>query len=143
MNFVYFNVEYPLQENNHTINLFLKEVHLVRNGEIIASFGDLKITSLPFFLFITVSTGFGRIEYKTKTSSTRRIRLSCGYLKSGEYIVQTPEGEEIFSYNALSGLWTRQSEEQLKIDNHTFIENDYTLLRPLRIISRTRSESPL
>nr|WP_318381824.1 hypothetical protein [uncultured Enterobacter sp.] len=142
MNFVYFKAEYPQHETHLPLTLYLKEVHLLRDGEIIDDFGDIKITSLPFFLFSTVTTGFRKIEFTMKTNSTRRITFSSGYLQSGDYIVQTPEGREVtLLYNALSGIWVSEGEEGIQLDNNAFIENNYVLIRPLRITTRSRTES--
>jgi len=93
MNFVYFKAEYPGYEASHSVNLVLKALRLFRDGEIIADVGDLKITSLPFYFFTTAATGFRKIEYSVKAPPMRRISYSCGYLPSGKYIVNTPEGE--------------------------------------------------
>lgn len=113
----------------------------MRDGDIIAELGDLKITRLPYCIYRIVPTGFRKIGYKIKNHTTRHIILSCGYLKSGEYIIQTPQGEALFSWNALSGLWTTDSAERTQIDAHTFVENHYTISRPHRVSHRHLSES--
>lgn len=132
MNFVYFKAEYPTYEGSHSVNLVLKELKLFRDGEIIADFGDLKITSLPFYLFTTAATGFRKIEYAMKAPPMRRISYSCGYLPSGKYIVNTPTGEIQLAFNALTGLWQGQQQGIKSIDNRNFIELGYALIRPAR-----------
>jgi len=137
MNFVYFKVEYPRNEGSLSSPLYLNDVVLLRDGDIVAELGDLKITHLPYCIYRSVPTGFRKIEYRLQTHSVRRITLSCGYLKSGEYIVNTPQGEEVLIWNALSGLWTRHSDDEMRIDGYKFVKNHYTIIRP----HRRRSES--
>lgn len=132
MNFVYFKAEYPTYEGTHSVNLVLKALTLLRDGEIIADFGDLKITSLPFYLFTTASTGFRKIEYAVKAPPMRRIRYSCGYLPSGNYIVNTPEGETELAFNALTGRWQGDNQVVRTLDNREFIDLGYVLIRPAR-----------
>lgn len=138
MNFVYFKAEYPTYEGSHSVNLVLKALKLFRDGEIIADFGDLKITSLPFYLFTTASTGFRKIEYAVRAPPMRRISYSCGYLPSGSYIVNTPEGEIALAFNALTGLWQQDKPGARTLDNHAFIELGYVLIRPARSAGRKR-----
>jgi len=139
MNFVYFKAEYPTYEGSHSVNLVLKGLTLLRDGEIIAEFGELKIASLPFYLFTTAATGFRKIEYVLKAPPTRRIRYSCGYLPSGKYIVNTPEGEIQLAFNALTGLWQKDKQDVMPIDNREFIASGYSLIRPARGTGRQRS----
>ena len=138
MNFVYFKAEYPGYEGSHSVNLVLKALTLFRDGEIIADLGDLKITSLPFYLFATATTGFRKIEYTVKAPPMRRIRYACGYLPSGKYIVNTPEGERQLMFNALTGVWQRDSHGIRTIDNREFIALGYELIRPARGTGRQR-----
>ncbi|WP_337038034.1 MULTISPECIES: hypothetical protein [Pseudescherichia] len=138
MNFVYFKAEYPGYEASHSVNLVLKALRLFRDGEIIADVGDLKITSLPFYFFTTAATGFRKIEYSVKAPPMRRISYSCGYLPSGKYIVNTPEGEIQLVFNALTGLWQQDSQGSRKIDNREFIALGYVLVSPARGVGRKR-----
>mgnify|MGYP001007199111 CR=1 FL=1 len=138
MNFVYFKAEYPGYEASHSVNLVLKALRLFRDGEIIADVGDLKITSLPFYFFTTAATGFRKIEYSVKAPPMRRISYSCGYLPSGKYIVNTPEGEIQLVFNALTGLWQQDSQRSRKIDNREFIALGYVLVCPARGVGRKR-----
>ncbi len=139
MNFVYFKAEYPTYEGSHSVNLVLRALKLIRDGEIIADFGDLKITSLPFYLFTTASTGFRKIEYDVKAPPMRRINYSCGYLPSGKYIVNTPEGELKLTFNALTGRWQHDRLGGKTMDNREFTEMGYVLVRPARDRGRKRS----
>lgn len=132
MNFVYFKAEYPSYPGSHSVNLVLKALKLLRDGEIIADVGDLKITSLPFYLFFTASTGFRKIEYVMNAPPARRINYSCGYLQSGKYIINTPQGETQLAFNALTGLWQGQRQDTRPIDNREFIALGYALIRPVR-----------
>ncbi|WP_312228344.1 hypothetical protein [Pseudescherichia sp.] len=138
MNFVYFKAEYPTYEGSHSVSLVLKGLKLLRDGEIIADFGDLKITSLPFYLFTTATTGFRKIEYAVEAPPMRRITYSCGYLPSGKYIVNTPDGEIQLAFNALTALWQRDKQGARAIDNREFIESGYSLIRPARGTGRKR-----
>jgi len=138
MNFVYFKAEYPGYEASHSVNLVLKALRLFRDGEIIADVGDLKITSLPFYFFTTAATGFRKIEYSVKAPPMRRMSYSCGYLPSGKYIVNTPEGEIQLVFNALTGLWQQDSQRSRKIDNREFIALGYVLVCPARGVGRKR-----
>lgn len=138
MNFVYFKAEYPSYQGSHSVSLVLKELKLLRDGETIADFGDLKITSLPFYLFTTATTGFRKIEYAVVAPPMRRITYSCGYLPSGKYIVNTPEGEIQLAFNALTGLWQRDKQGARAIDNREFIESGYSLIRPAHGAGRQR-----
>ena len=139
MNFVYFKAEYPAYEGSHSVNLVLKSLMLLREGEIIADFGDLKITSLPFYLFATATTGFRKIEYVVKAPPMRRVSYSCGYLPSGKYIVNTGEGEIQLVFNALTGLWQKDKQDIRAIDNREFIELGYVIVRPVRGGGRQRT----
>ena len=138
MNFVYFKAEYPGYEGSHSVNLVLKALTLFRDGEIIADVGDLKITSVPFYFFTTASTGFRKIEYTVKAPPMRRISYSCGYLPSGKYIVDTPEGEIQLVFNALTELWQQERQGAGTIDNRQFIALGYVLVRPARGASQKR-----
>lgn len=139
MNFVYFKAEYPNYSGSHSVNLVLKALTLLRDGEVIADVGDLKITSLPFYFFITASTGFRKIEYSVNAPPMRRITYSCGYLPSGKYIVNTPVGEIQLAFNALTGLWQRQQQGARSINNREFVELGYALIRPARGRSGNRA----
>ncbi|CAI8732318.1 hypothetical protein [Kosakonia quasisacchari] len=139
MNFVYFTVDNLPHEKNTPVNFSLKNVELLRDGDVIASLGDLKITSLPFFYFCPVPTGFRKIEFRMKNSPPARIVCSAGYLKSGEYLVNTPEGEKALSFNALNGQWTLDRASRVAIDHRHFVERGFTLLRPMKTNSRNAS----
>ncbi|MGK9172397.1 hypothetical protein KXR87_04100 [Yokenella regensburgei] len=139
MNVVYFKVDHPPHEKIHPIHFYLKSVKLIRDNEVIADLGDLKITSLPFYSFSIVPTGFGKIEFSLANRSQLRIECSTGYIKTGEYLVATPEGEVIMSFNALSGLWTLNKAEKRVIDIQEFTERHYYLLGPVRNINRGAS----
>jgi hypothetical protein len=139
MNVVYFKVDHPPHEKINPIHFYLKAVQLTRDNEIIVDAGDLKITSLPFFYFSVVPTGFGKIEFTMRNRSQLRLECSAGYIKTGEYLVATPEGEVILPFNALTGLWTVNKTEKRYIDIQGFVERNYQLLGPVRNINRGAS----
>ncbi|UDJ84115.1 hypothetical protein [Kosakonia oryzae] len=136
MNFVYFKVDSLPYEKNHQVNFYLKGVELLRDGDIIASPGDIKITTLPFFYFCIVPTGFRKIEFRLKNHPPARIVCSVGYLKTGEYLVNTPDGEVTLPFNALNGLWTL---DRTTIDHRDFIARRFTLIRPVKNTTRNTS----
>lgn len=140
MNFVYFKAENHQQDNTVPINLMVEDVVLMRDGEVIARLGDVKITHLPLYIYRAVPTGFRKIEYKMKTNSHRRIIFSAGYLKTGDYYVETPDGEQTMNFNALSGLWTGEHENEKLLDNHTFQDQGYAINRPVPRVKKRRSE---
>ncbi|WP_318363055.1 hypothetical protein [Enterobacter sp.] len=142
MNFVYFKAENHQQDNNTPVNLVVEDVVLMRDGEVIAGLGDIKITRLPLYVYRAVPTGFRKIEYKMKTTSHRRILFSAGYLKTGDYYVETPDGEQTMNFNALSGLWTGVHEDEKIMDNHAFLNQGYAVLRPVPRVKKKRSELP-
>ncbi|XTZ39735.1 hypothetical protein ACQYRI_07025 [Salmonella enterica] len=132
MNFVFFKVDnLPHEKMNH-VNFTLKAVELLRDGEIIATPGDIQINSLPFFFFCMVPTGFRKIEFRMNNNAPSRILCSAGYLKTGEYLVNTPEGEKVFAFNALNGLWTVGKNTQVVIDNRAFLDQQFTVVGPLK-----------
>ncbi|APG18896.1 hypothetical protein Y71_08590 [Kosakonia radicincitans DSM 16656] len=139
MNFVYFKVDSLPYEKNHQTSFYLKGVELLRDGDIIATPGDIKITALPFFYFCIVPTGFRKIEFRLKNSPPARIVCSVGYLKTGEYLVDTPEGEVILPFNALNGLWTLDRMAQTTIDHRDFLARRFTLIRPVKNTTRNTS----
>ena len=139
MNVVYFKVDHPPHDKINPINFYLKSVQLTRDGEVIADLGDLKVTSLPFYSFSIVPTGFGKIEFTMTNRSQLRIECSAGYIKTGEYLVATPAGELILPFNALTGLWTLSKIEKRYIDIQEFVERNYLLLGPVRNINRGAS----
>ncbi|MEO3739729.1 hypothetical protein GA0061071_101266 [Kosakonia oryzendophytica] len=139
MNVVYFKVDHLPHEKTNHVNFCLKGIELLRDGEVVATPGDIKVTSLPFYCFCTVPTGFRKIEFKMKNAAPARIHCSAGYLKTGEYLVDTPEGETIFSFNALSGLWTLDRNEEEVIDHRAFRARDFTLIRPVKSANRNVS----
>ena len=139
MNVVYFKVDHPPHDKINPIHFYLKSVQLSRDGEVIADLGDLKVTSLPFYSFCIVPTGFGKIEFTMTNRSQLRIECSAGYIKTGEYLVATPAGELILPFNALTGLWTLSKIEKRYIDIQEFVERNYLLLGPVRNINRGAS----
>lgn len=141
MNFVYFKVDNLPHEKSHQVSFYLKAVELVRDGEIIATPGDIKITTLPFFYFCIVPTGFRKIEFRMKNSPPARIACSAGYLKTGEYLVDTPEGETVLPFNALNGLWMLDRSTETAIDHRGFVARQFTLIRPVKSASRNVSVS--
>lgn len=136
MNVVYFKVDHPPHEKQTSIHFYLKSVQLLRDNGVIADLGDLKITSLPAWFYTVVPTGFSRIEFSVKNRSQLRIECFAGYLRTGDYIVATPGGEIILPFNALTGLWTLNKQERVYIDHQEFMERDYSLIRPARILTR-------
>lgn len=136
MNVVYFKVDHPPHEKQTPIHFYLKSVQLMRDNVVVADLGDLKITSLPAWFFTVVPTGFSRIEFSMKNRSQLRIECFAGYLRTGDYIVATPDGEITLPFNALTGLWTLNKQERVYIDHQEFIERDYSLIRPARILTR-------
>lgn len=136
MNFVYFVVDHPPHEKNSQVSFYLKGVELLRDGEIIAAPGDIKITSLPYYYFCTVQTGFRKIEFRMKNNPPARIVCSAGYLKTGDYLVNTPEGEIILPFNALNGMWTLDKNSSVLIDHQGFVARAFTLIRPVKSNSR-------
>jgi len=139
MNVVYFKADHPPQDKINPIHFYLKSVQLTRDNEIIAEPGDLKITSLPYYYFCIVPTGFGKIEFTMGNRSQLRIECSAGYIKTGEYLVATPQGELILPFNALTGLWTLSKSEKQFIDIQGFVERNYLLLGPVRNAHRGAS----
>lgn len=140
MNFVYFKAENHQQDNTATINLLVEDVVLMRDGEIIAGLGDIRITRLPLYIYRAVPTGFRKIEYKMKSNSHRRIMFSAGYLKTGAYYVETPDGEQTMRFNALSGLWSGEHEDEKLMDNHAFLNQGYAVICPVPRAKKKRSE---
>ncbi len=139
MNVVYFKVDSLPYEKNHQVSFYLKDVELVRDGVIIATPGDIKVTTLPFFYFCLVPTGFRKIEFRLKNNPPARIDCSAGYLKTGEYLVDTPDGEMILPFNALNGLWTLDRSTQDTIDHRDFLARRFTLIRPVKNTNRNAS----
>lgn len=136
MNVVYFKVDHPPHEKQTPIHFYLKSVQLMRDNDVIADLGDLKITSLPVYFYTAVPTGFSRIEFTMKNRSQLHIECFAGYLRTGEYIVSTPGGEITLPFNALTGLWTLNKQQREYIDHQEFMERNYSLLRPARILTR-------
>lgn len=136
MNVVYFKVDHPPHEKQTPIHFYLKSVQLVRDNDVIANLGDLRITNLPAWFYTVVPTGFSKVEFSMKNRSQLRIECVAGYLRTGEYIVATPGGEITLPFNALTGLWTLNKQEREYIDHQEFMKRDYTLIRPARIITR-------
>lgn len=141
MNLVYFSVDNLPHEKTIPVSFSLKNVELMRDGDVIASPGDIKITALPFYFFCPVPTGFRKIEFKMKNSPPARIVCSAGYLKSGDYLVNTPEGEKVYSFNALNGTWTLDRTRHAVIENRAFVERGFTLVRPMKTTNRNVSVS--
>lgn len=139
MNFVFFKVDALPYQKNHQVSFYLKSVELLRDGDIIATPGDIHITSLPYYYFCMVPTGFRKIEFRLKNNPPARISCSVGYLKSGEYLVDTPDGEIILPFNAMNGLWTLDRTTQATIDHRDFLARRFTLLRPVKTATRNTS----
>ncbi|WP_437889258.1 hypothetical protein [Phytobacter sp. V91] len=139
MNVVYFKVDHPPHDKINPIHFYLKSVQLMRNNEIIAQAGDFKITSLPFYYFCVVPTGFGKIDLTMSNRPQQRIECSAGYIKTGEYLVATPQGEIVLPFNALTGLWTLNKTEKDYINIQEFVERNYLLIGPVRSIHRGAS----
>lgn len=139
MNVVYFKVDHPPHEKINPIHFYLKSVQLTRGDEIIAEPGDLSVTSLPYYYFCVVPTGFGKIEFAMRNRSQLRIECSAGYIKTGDYLVATPDGEVVLPFNALTGLWTLSRSEKRYIDIQEFVQRNYFLLGPVRNIHRGAS----
>lgn len=139
MNFVYFIVDDLPHEKTTPVSFSLKNVELLRDGDVIAALGDIKVTSLPFFYYCPVPTGFRKIELRMKNSPPARIVCSAGYLKSGDYLVKTGGEEKVFSFNALNGMWTPDKASRAVIDNRHFVESGFTLIRPVKNSSRNAS----
>lgn len=137
MNFVFFRIDHAPHEKTSQVNFVLKNVELLRDGEVIAVIGDLTVTSLPFFYFCSVQTGFRKIEYRMANNPPARITCSAGYLKTGDYLVETPEGEKVMQFNALNGTWTLERNASAVIDHQGFLARDFTLVRPAKSSGRT------
>ncbi|MGP3592467.1 hypothetical protein [Vagococcus sp. WN89Y] len=136
MNFVYFKVDnLPHDKTNHG-SFTLRGVELLRDGEVIAAPGDINVTELPYFYFCVVPTGFRKIEFRLQNSVPPRVQCSAGYLKSGDYLVDTPDGELVLPFNALNGSWTLDVGTRTVFDNRTFMERNFTLIRPVKSIHR-------
>ncbi|MGY5956241.1 Immunity protein 26 [Kosakonia sp. BK9b] len=136
MNLVYFKVDNLPHEKTSHGSFSLKGVELLRDGEVVVSLGDVKVDTLPVYRFCTVPTGFRKIEYRIKSGAPARIHCSAGYLKTGEYLVDTPQGEQTFAFNALNGQWTLDKNAQVVIDVRAFVERKFTLVRPAQNINR-------
>ena len=87
MQLIYFKAECPFPELLPSSPVSLHEVILTRDGEIISSFNDLKLKTLPFYLFHLVPIGFRKIEHRVSGVSGGHLQFSSGYLQSGEYKV--------------------------------------------------------
>lgn len=140
MQFIYFKVECVFPELLPSSQVFLKEVVLTREGEIISTFSDLKLKKLPFYLFHLVPIGFRKIEHQVRGESGKHLRFSSGYLQSGEYIVETPAGEKTLRYDALTALWQPEVEGEPYLTTNDFIAKDYSLVRPVKLIYRNRRD---
>ena len=136
MNVVYFKVDHPPHERPNSIHYYLKSVQLLRDNAVVADFGDLKITNLPAWFYTVIPTGFSKIEFSMKNRSQLRIECQAGYLRTGEYIVLTPGGEITLPFNALTGLWTLNKQEQVHIGHQEFMARNYSLIRPAKILTR-------
>lgn len=136
MNFVYFKVDnLPHDKTSHS-GFLLKGVELLRDGEVIASPGDIKVTELPYFYFCCVPTGFRKVEFRMKNTPPPRVQCSAGYLKTGEYLVDTPEGELVLPFNALNGLWLLDMDSRVAFDNRDFMARNFTVIRPVKSAQR-------
>lgn len=101
MQIIYFKVECLFPELLPSSTVTLKEVVLTRENEVISTFSNLKINSLPFYSFHLVPVGFRKIEHAIKGEPGKHLQFSSGYLPSGEYRVETPAGEKMLGYDAL------------------------------------------
>ena len=136
MNVVYFKVDHLPHEKNNPVAFSLKSVELLRDGEVIATPGDVTVSALPYYYFCNVPIGFSKIEFRMKNSAPARIQCSAGYLKTGEYLVDTPEGEKVLPFNALNGLWTVDARVNEVIDHRGFQQRNFTLVRPAKNTTR-------
>jgi len=82
MQIIYFKAECPFPELLPSSPVSLQEVILTRDGEIISSFSDLKLKTLPFYLFHLVPIGFRKIEHQVSGASDSHLQFSSGYLLS-------------------------------------------------------------
>lgn len=140
MQLIYFKVECVFPELLPSSPVALKEVTLTRDGEIISTFSDLKIKKLPFYIFHLVPIGFRKIEHQVRGDMGKHLRFSSGYLQSGEYIVETPDGEKTLRYDALTALWQPETEGDAYLTTNDFVAKDYSLLKPVKLIYRNRRD---
>lgn len=70
MQIIYFKAECAFPELLPSSPVSLQEVILTRDGEIISSFSDLKLKTLPFYLFHLVPIGFRKIEHQVGAQAT-------------------------------------------------------------------------
>ncbi|WLI77766.1 hypothetical protein Q5705_04195 [Kosakonia sp. H02] len=136
MNIVYFKVDNLPHEKTNQVNFQLKNVELLRDGDVIATPGDINVTALPFFYFCSVPTGFRKIEFRMNNNPPARVVCSAGYLKTGDYLVNTPEGEIVLPFNALNGMWTLDKTTAARINHQDFMARAFTLIRPIKSNNR-------
>lgn len=142
MQIIYFKVECLFPELLPTSKVTLKEVVLTRENEVISTFSNLKINSLPFYSFHLVPVGFRKIEHHIKGETGKHLQFSSGYLPSGEYQVDTPAGEKTLGYDALTALWrlVEESEEERYLTTNEFVSRDFTIIRPVKLVYRNRRD---
>jgi len=115
---------------------------LTRENEVISTFSNLKINSLPFYSFHLVPVGFRKIEHAIKGEPGKHLQFSSGYLPSGEYRVETPAGEKMLGYDALTGLWrlVDENEEERYLTTNEFISRSFSIIRPVKLVYRNRRD---
>lgn len=142
MQIIYFKVECLFPELLPSSTVTLKEVVLTRENEVISTFSNLKINSLPFYSFHLVPVGFRKIEHLIKGDPGKHLQFSSGYLQSGEYRVETAAGEKILGYDALTALWrlVDENEGERYLTTNEFISRDFAIIRPIKLVYRNRRD---
>lgn len=140
MQIIYFKAECAFPELLPSSPVSLQEVILTRDGEIISSFSDLKLKTLPFYLFHLVPIGFRKIEHQVRGASDSHLQFSSGYLPSGEYRVETPDGDKTMTYDALTALWKPDAHTERYLRTNDFTAENYCILRPLKLFYRNRRD---
>jgi len=86
--------------------------------------------------------GFRKIEHAIKGEPGKHLQFSSGYLPSGEYRVETPAGEKMLGYDALTGLWrlVDENEEERYLTTNEFISRSFSIIRPVKLVYRNRRD---
>lgn len=102
----------------------------------------MKISNLPFYSFHLVPVGFRKIEHLIKGEPGKYLQFSSGYLQSGEYRVETPNGEKVLGYDALTALWrlADENDEERYLTTNEFISRDFSIIRPIKLVYRNRRD---
>lgn len=142
MQIIYFKVECLFPELLPTSTVTLKEVVLTRESEVISTFSNLKINKLPFYSFHLVPIGFRKIEHLIKGEPGKHLQFSSGYLPSGEYQIETPAGEKVLGYDALTALWrlVEENGDERYLTTNEFISRDFSIIRPLKLVYHNRRD---